>query len=177
MSNHPRKVGATGRIARNTCRRAVVLDGREYWKGGNGGTDEMRTGVIGMDLNRRDLDGRDWTGRPDRSPLHYLLLDAILHTGFISKPKYTILRWYNLSYHRYIKKDPPWYALQRGVAEIVDAKLQLCDLDCKYFCVYFLCQSLIQYWIPSANNRTKSSPKCRGDRSGRPIHMPKGSCS
>ena len=51
--NHPRKVGAIGRIARYTCRRAVVLDGREYWKGGNGGTDEMRTGVIGMDLNRR----------------------------------------------------------------------------------------------------------------------------
>ena len=57
----------------------------------------MRTGVIGMDLDGCDWDGcdwdgRDWTGRPDRSPLHCLLLDAILHTGFISKPKYTILR-------------------------------------------------------------------------------------
>ena len=149
-----------------------ILKGRKWWDGQN--------------ENRRDWDGfgrvwlgRVWLGRAwlDRSPLHCLLLDAILHTGFISKPKYTILRWYNLSYHRYIKKVPPWYALQRGVAEIGDAKLQLCDLDCKYFCVYFLCQSLIQYWIPSANNRTKSSPKCRGDRSGRPIHMPKGSCS
>ena len=93
MSNHPRKVGAIGRIARYTCRRAVVLDGWEYWKGGNGGTDEVGTGVIGRDLdgrdlngrdlNRRDLDGRDWAGRPDRSPLHCLLLDAM--AGFLHK--------------------------------------------------------------------------------------------
>ena len=62
MSNHPRNVGATDRIARYTCRRAVVLDGWEYWKGGNGGTDELGTGVIGTDLNRCDWDGRDWTG-------------------------------------------------------------------------------------------------------------------
>ena len=54
---------------------------------GMGEMNELGTGVIGM-----DLDGCDWTGRPDRSPLHYLLLDAILHTGFISKPKCTILK-------------------------------------------------------------------------------------
>ena len=78
MSNHPRNVRAIDRVARYTCRRAVVLDGWEYWKGGNGGTDELGTGVIGM-----DLDGRDWTGRPDRSPLHCLLLDAM--AGFLHK--------------------------------------------------------------------------------------------
>jgi len=81
VQSSPKNVGATGQVAWYTCRRAVVLDGWEYWKGGNGGTDEMRTGVIGMDLDGCDWDGRDWTGRPDRSPLHYLLLDAILHTS------------------------------------------------------------------------------------------------
>mgnify|MGYP006956599335 FL=1 len=47
--NHPRNVGATGRVARYTCRRAVVLNEWEWWKGGNGWN-----GRIG---NRRDWDG------------------------------------------------------------------------------------------------------------------------
>ena len=79
--NHPRKVGAIGRIARYTCRRAVVLDGWEYWKGGNGGTDEMRTGVILTGV----IGPGDQTGRPYIN----LFLDAM--TGFLHKwPNKTI---------------------------------------------------------------------------------------
>ena len=64
MSNHPRNVGATDRIARYTCRRAVVLDGWEWWKGGNGFVRTgLGTGVIEW-IWTSVIGPGDQTGRP-----------------------------------------------------------------------------------------------------------------